>query len=321
MAQEKYTIGIDMGGTHTHVGVVGAEGDIIGRAVVPTTGYESVQAFVNTVSEEIGKLIEKNGIAKKVAGIGIGAPCANAVTGIIEAATDLPWPSPIPLVAMMEAATGLRTVITNDANAAALGEKAYGNARRINNFIMLTLGTGVGSGIVVDGHLLTGRSGFAGELGHVCFPFAADRKCGCGRFGCLQTVASAKGIVETAKRMMEENKEESMLAEIPLEKLTSRHVGEAADKGDATALRVLRFTGECIGKACASFAAFSDPEAIVLFGGVAAAAPHMLPAIREAFDREALHLYRGKVKFLTSSLPEADAAILGAASLPLVINS
>lgn len=217
---------------------------------------------------------------------------------------------------MIEKRLGLKTVISNDANAAAIGEMTYGAASGLKNFIVLTLGTGVGGGVVCDGHLLTGTNGFAGELGHITFPFAADRKCGCGRTGCLQTVASAKGIVETTRRILKSTTEPSSLRYVPDGELTAKHVGEAAAAGDKVAIQVFDFTGRCLGKAAAEYASFTDPQAIILFGGVAKAGDLLLKPMREAFSESALHLYRDRVRFLVSSLKDSDAAVLGAASLP-----
>ena len=311
-----YSIGVDLGGTNTVYALVDTNGNILKCDSFPTatpTVEEWADKLAAGILDMIGNIKKEN-----LSGIGIGAPCANAVTGCIEAATDLPWPSPIPLAVMMESRTGMKTVISNDANAAAIGEMAYGSAKGMTNFIVLTLGTGVGAGVVVDGHLLTGRNGFAGELGHVTFPFASDRLCGCGRNGCLQTVASAKGVVKTARQMLAESDVPSVLRELGDEELTAKAVSEAANSGDALAKSVYDFTGKCLGAAAAEFAAFSDPEAIILFGGVSKAGDLLLKPMKEEFDKRALHLYSGRVKFMCSTLKDADAAILGAASLPIM---
>lgn len=311
------TIGVDLGGTNTVYAVVDKTGHILVSDSF-LTATSTVEIWADRLAEGISSMISGLGLEGKIKGIGIGAPCANAVTGCIEAATDLPWPSPIPLANMMESRLGLPVTISNDANAAAIGEMAYGAAAGLKNFIVLTLGTGVGSGIVCDGHLLTGARGFAGELGHVTFPFGAGRLCGCGREGCLQTVASAKGIVETARRMMAESDIPSLMREIPAGELTAKTICELANAGDILALSVYRFTGECLGRAAAEFAAFSDPEAIILFGGVSKAGDLLLNPMRETFLENTLHLYRDRVRFMVSKMKDADAAILGAASLPLV---
>lgn len=310
-----FTIGVDLGGTNTVLAVVDSVGHIVKCDSFPSA-TPTIGQWADILAEKIRDMIRESDLQGFIKGIGIGAPCANAVTGSIEAATDLPWPSPIPLVNLVQSRLQLPTVITNDANAAAIGEMTYGVAAGLKNFIVLTLGTGVGAGVVCDGHLLTGTRGFAGELGHVTFPFAEGRPCGCGRTGCLQTVASAKGIVMTAKHLLSVSSEPSLLRDIPAEKLTAKLIYEAAVQGDKLAAEVYEYTGTCLGKAAAEFASFTDPEAIILFGGVANAGDLLLEPMRKAFSENALHLYRDRVRFLISGLNGADAAILGAASLP-----
>lgn len=310
-----YTVGVDMGGTNTAFAIVDSVGHILAKDSFPTA-TASAEVWADTLSRKISCMIADSAFEGEIEGVGIGAPCANSVTGCVEAATDLPWPSPIPLASMIESRLGIPTVIANDANATAIGEMTYGAAVGMRNFIVLTLGTGVGSGIVCDGHLLSGARGFAGELGHVTFPFASDRLCGCGRRGCLQTVAAAKGIRETARRLLEESDRESALRDIPESERSPLAIEQAARSGDPLAQEVYAFTGECLGKAAAEFAAFSDPEAIILFGGIARAGELLLKPMREAFVANSLHLYRDRVRFLCSALDDAEAAILGAASLP-----
>lgn len=310
-----FTIGVDLGGTTTSFAIVDSVGHIIAKDMISTV-TPTIEEWVDRLAHGISLLIAGSDLEGMIEGIGIGAPCANAITGCIEAATDLPWKSPIPLANMMEKRLGLHTIITNDANAAAIGEMTYGSAAGLRNFIVLTLGTGVGSGIVCDGHLLSGTRGFAGELGHVTFPFASDRLCACGRKGCLQTVASAKGIRETTRRFLEESEEPSLLRGRPLAELSPLEVEKAAKAGDKIANEIYEFTGRCLGMAAAEFAAMTDPEAIILFGGVSKAGDLLLKPMREAFRPAALHLYRDRVRFAVSGLSDADAAILGAASLP-----
>ncbi len=314
-----FTIGVDLGGTNTVFAIVDSVGHIIARDSFPTA-TSSVEEWADTLALKASAMIKDTQLEEQIIGIGIGAPCANAITGSIEAATDLPWPSPIPLATMVQARMKLPVTVTNDANAAAIGEMMYGAAAGMKNFIELTLGTGVGAGIVCDGHLLSGTRGFAGELGHVTFPFAADRPCGCGRKGCLQTVASAKGIVTTTNHLLHVSSEPSSLRNIPGEKLTAKLVCEAALEGDKLAKEVYTYTGHCLGKAAAEFAALTDPEAIILFGGVANAGELLLEPMTESFRENALHLYRDRVRFLISGLNGADAALLGAASLPHIKN-
>ena len=310
-----FTVGIDLGGTNTAFAIVDREGRIAAKDSIPTR-TPSIEVWASNINAKLQAMTAANGLDGQVVGIGVGAPAANAITGCIDGATNLPWPLPVPVAETLTKATGIRTVITNDANAAAIGELAYGAAKGLKNFIVLTLGTGVGSGIVCDGHLMTGSSGYAGELGHVRFPFAHDRKCGCGRYGCLETVGSASGVVETARRMLVGSEEPSALREIPESELTPKDVSIAANGGDALAKRVWDFTGSCLGSACADFAAMSDPEAVIIFGGVAKAGELILEPMRKAFRENALHLSRDRVKFYKSALPDADAAILGAAALP-----
>lgn len=310
-----FTVGVDLGGTNTVYAIVDSVGHIVARGSMPTS-TPTIEVWADNLAQNIHTLISETNLEGQIEGLGIGAPCANASTGCIEAATDLPWPSPIPLANMMQSRLGLRTVISNDANAAAIGEMTYGSAAGLKNFIVLTLGTGVGGGVVVDGHLLSGTHGFAAELGHITFPFAADRDCGCGRKGCLQTVGSAKGVLVTTRRLLAESTEPSVLRDIPDNELTAKAVSIAASKGDKLAKQVFDFTGECLGKAAAEFASFTDPEAVILFGGVSKAGDLLLIPMEKAFNENVLFLYRDRVRFLLSGLNDADAAVLGAASLP-----
>lgn len=316
-SSRRFTIGVDLGGTNTVYALVDDMGNIIDKESFPTL-TPNVDAWADMLSEGILNMIGQHQLTGNVVGVGIGAPSANASSGCIEGATNLPWTPPIPLVKMMEERLSLPVLINNDANAAALGERAYGVAKGMDNFIVLTLGTGVGGGVVCNGHLLTGARGFATELGHIRFPFAEGRVCGCGREGCLETVASARGIVETARRMMSESDIPSILREVDDQYLTAKIISEAATAGDILAKTVYDFTGKCLGEAAAEFAAFTDPEAVILFGGVAKAGKLLTLPMAEAFDKKVLHLYRGRVKILISTLCDADAAIIGAASLPLL---
>lgn len=311
-----YSIGVDLGGTNTVYAVVDEYGNIIDKNSF-TTSTSTVMTWADILADGIKDMVARLGLAEQICGIGIGAPSANAASGCIEGATNLPWAPPIPLAKMMEERLSLPVLINNDANAAALGERAYGVAKGMDNFIVLTLGTGVGGGVVCNGHLLTGARGFATEFGHITFPFAMGRVCGCGREGCLETVASAGGIVATARRMMTESDTPSMLRYMDDNDLTAKAISDAAFSGDVLAKAVFDFTGRCLGKAAAEFAAFTDPDAIILFGGVAKSGRLLTEPMAEAFDEYVLHLYRGRVKILTSSLCDADAAIKGAASLPL----
>ncbi len=317
--QSKYYVGIDIGGTNTAFGVVDSEGRIVVKDSVPTVvSGEDAEMFIVRVAQSVKALIATSVPGKEISGAGVGAPCVNAASGNIEGATDLPWASPVPLRYLMEKNLGMRVVVANDANAAAAGEGAYGAARGLKNFMMITLGTGVGGAVVCDGILLSGSRGMATELGHIPVFFPSQRECGCGRKGCLQTYCSSKGVIATAKDLLSQNLpqyQNSLLYEIPVDNLTPKIIFENAQRGDALSREIFRFTGEVLGKSCAHYCAFCDPDAIVLFGGVAKAWKYLLPAMRESFERNVLHLYGHRVEILVSSMPDADAAILGAAGL------
>ena len=313
--EKDYVIGIDMGGTNTEFAIVSARGDIVARDSIPTRGHATVNEYVDRLYDALMPYVDRLGLAGKLRGIGAGVPCVNRATGCIEDATNMPWPLPIPLARMLSEKFGIPASITNDANAAAAGEMAYGRARGYKNFIMITLGTGVGSGIVCDGHLMSGSRGYAGELGHVVVNKHSDRVCGCGRRGCLETYCSARGVVRTAVEMLGASGEPSLLREIPADELTPKDIYKAALRGDQLAMDVFARTGEVLGEACADFAAFTDPEAIILFGGVAKAGSLIYDPMREAMERNMLHLYKGRVQIMPSSLNDAEAALLGASAL------
>lgn len=306
-----------MGGSNTVYGIVDNDGHILASAQFPTASQQSAEKFCEHLSECILSLIKQHNITlDQISGIGIGAPCANFNTGKIEGATNLPWPSPIPLKQLIEAHTSLSVSVTNDANAAAVGEMIYGVAKGMKNFVVITLGTGVGSGIVCDGRVLTGSRGFAGELGHCSVRRTSDRMCACGRKGCLQTYCSASGVCETAQRLLTNNANTpSVLRDIPKTKLTAKTIFQAAMQGDALARKTFRLTGEILGEACADFATFSDPEAFIIFGGVAKAGELITKPLQRELDKNLLHIYKNHVKILTSKFDDAQAAILGAAAM------
>lgn len=306
----RYAIGIDMGGTNTAFGLVDRQGRILAQGNVPTTGHPTPEAWADALCEAIDTERTALGPDAQAVGCGIGAPCANTATGCIENAADLPWPT-FPICGLLSDRLGVKVTVTNDANAAAAGEMAYGAARGMKNFVMLTLGTGVGGGVVCDGHLLSGARGFAGELGHVVV--GGDRPCGCGRKGCLETYCSARGVVATAREMLASTSEPSALR--GRGELTSKDIYDAAVAGDALARAVFGYTGAVLGQAAANFAAVTDPDAIVLFGGVARAGELLTGAMAAAFRAAALHLYRDRVKILVSELNDAQAPILGASAL------
>lgn len=306
--------GIDIGGTNTEVGIVDNRGEILGRTTFPTTDCrESFDSFIERLASELRILAERVGV--EPAAIGVGAPAANPGTGMIECAADLPWRGMLPLAEKLAKAIGKNVAVTNDANAATVGEMTYGGARGLRNFIMLTLGTGVGSGIVADGHLLEGYRGMAGELGHT-ITIAGGRPCGCGRHGCLETYCSAGGVVVTATELLLARKSvKSQLRALAPGRLTAKAIYEAALAGDEVARETFDFTGRILGRAAADFAAFSSPEAIILFGGVANAGEMLLKPMREAFEENLLYIYKGHVDLKQSMLPAADAALLGASAV------
>lgn len=314
----EYAIGLDLGGTNSVFGIVDKNGNIIIQTSIKTQGYESAGAYLDACMKVLMPLIEQAGGISKIHSMGIGAPNGNMLSGCIENAPNIAWAHDgcVPLARMFSKRLGgLPVKITNDANAAAIGEMTYGVARGLKNFIMLTLGTGVGSGIVINGQLVVGSDGNAGELGHVIVDRVNGRLCGCGRRGCLETYCSATGVARTARLFLKESEEPSLLRKLPLENITSYDVSKAAEAGDALALRIFAYTGEIMGKACADMAAFSSPEAFIFFGGLANAGDLLLRPIQKAYEENVMAAYRGKAKFLLSTLKGAEAAVLGAASL------
>jgi len=249
-----------------------------------------------------------------VKGIGVGVPNGNYFKGTIEFAPNLPWRGVVPLASLIQDAFTLPTVLTNDANAAAIGEMTYGAARGMKDFIMITLGTGLGSGIVVNGQLVYGHDGFAGELGHVIV-FPEGRRCGCGRKGCLETYVSATGIVRTIHELLQSRHIPSLLRDMNPTAITSKTIRDAALKGDALAIEAFEFTGKILGQQLANFVAFSSPEAIILFGGLTRAGDLIFRPTIHAMEENLLQIYKNKIKVLPSELKESDAAILGASAL------
>lgn len=307
-------LGIDIGGTNTSYALVDHDGSIRVRGCIPTRNHATFSEFIAALHREVISQLSARGIpTDAIAAIGAGAPCVNPSSGEIEGAVDLPWPSPLPLAKELSRHFGVPAAIENDANAAALGEMYYGAARGLTDFIMLTLGTGVGSGVVCDSHLLHGRHGLAAELGHTIIR-RGGRECSCGRRGCLEMYASARGVVATARKFIESDFPSSRLASI--KDLTPRDIYQAAMAGDPAACATWKFTGEILGEACAEFAAFSSPQAFIFFGGVARAFPLFKDAMKEAFDRNLLCIYNRTpdIRFIPSSLSDTDTALLGAAA-------
>lgn len=310
-----YVIGMDMGGTNTVFGVVDARGTVISKSAVKTSTHTDVNLYIDDLYDETMKLINAAGGVEKFKGIGVGAPNGNYYTGNIEFAPNLPWKGVIPFAKLMTEKFEIPTTLTNDANAAAIGEMTYGVARGMKNFIMITLGTGVGSGIVVDGKVMYGHDGFAGELGHTIAVRENGRQCGCGRQGCLETYCSATGVARSAREILTSSTKDSLLRSIPVDNITSKDVFEAATEGDEIAKEIFEFTGKILGQSLADFVAFSAPEAIVFFGGLSRAGDLIMNPIRENMEANLLSIWKGKVKLHFSALKEADAAILGASAL------
>lgn len=312
-----YVIGLDLGGTNSVFGIVDSRGDIKATTAIKTQNYANVDDYVDASVEALRIIIDQVGGIDKIKAMGIGAPNANFYRGTIEYAPNIVWGHEccVPLAEMFKKKLGIPVAITNDANAAAIGEMAYGVARGMKNFIMLTLGTGVGSGIVVNGQLVYGCDGFAGELGHVIMRRENGRSCGCGRTGCLEAYCSATGVARTAREFLSTTSSPSLLRDIKPEDITSLDVSIAAGKGDELAKRVYEFTGEMLGEACADFAAFSSPEAFIFFGGLTKAGDLLMEPIKRSYDAHVFSIFKGKAQFLISSLDGSSAAVLGASAI------
>ena len=317
-AIKPYVIGLDLGGTNSVFGIVDARGDIKATTAIKTQGYDKVEDYVDACVEALQVIIDQVGGIETIKAMGIGAPNGNYYTGTIEFAPNLPWAHDgiVPLAQMFsDRLNGIPVGLTNDANAAAVGEMIYGVARGMKNFIVITLGTGVGSGIVINGQLVYGCDGFAGELGHVTMVREGGRVCGCGRQGCLECYCSATGVARSAREFLQKSQEPSLLRELDPEQITSLDVSIAAGKGDALAQRIYEFTGDMLGKACADFAAFSSPEAFIFFGGMTKAGDLIMKPIEESYNKHVLKIFKGKAKFLVSGLDGASAAVLGASAI------
>ena len=309
-------IGIDVGGQTTKCGIVDARGTVLSQTVIRSDETTDAEVFIASLAEALNHIIADAGAEGRIRGIGVGAPNGNYYTGTIEYAPNLKWGGAkvLPFAKMLqEQMNGIPVSLTNDANAAAVGEMTYGAARGMKNFIMITLGTGVGSGIVIDGNVVYGHDGFAGELGHTCAVRHNGRACGCGKTGCLEAYCSATGVARTAREWLEMTDEPSELRS--LDKITSKDVYDAAKDGDKIALKIFEYTGRILGEKLADFIEFSAPEAIVLFGGLARSKEFLTEPILNAMNANVLPLWRNKVKLVYSSLKESDAAILGASAL------
>jgi glucokinase len=308
-------IGIDIGGTGTKFGIVDKDGNVLFSGEMSTKKHKEIEGFIDELHGLLGELIEKAGGIGKIRGIGVGAPNGNFYTGNIEYAPNLPWSGIIPIAKMMSDKFQLPVTLTNDANAAAIGEMMYGAAKGMRDFIMITLGTGVGSGIVANGQVMYGHDGFAGELGHTIVIPDGRMHQGTGKRGSLESYASATGVRLTALEMLENSTEDSLLRTADKETLDSKVVYDAAIKGDKLAMEIFEFTGKILGLALANAVMFSSPEAIILFGGLTKSGDLILKPTRKHMEENLIQVFQNKVKILVSHLKESDAAILGASAL------
>jgi glucokinase len=310
---KKVVAGVDIGGTNTVYGLVDEKGKVLSQGTFKTTDYPKVENFVTALTAAIKKLLTANK-EFRLAGIGIGAPDANYHRGTIEHAPNLAWKGIVPLADLIRKKIDVPVVVTNDANAAAMGEMIFGGAKKMKDFIVLTLGTGLGSGIVIDGKMVYGHTGFAGELGHMTV-VPNGRECGCGRKGCFETYASATGLVRTVLNLMSEMRDESPLRDIPPSKLTSKKIAEAAAKKDPIAVRAMNETAEILGFGIINSIVFSSPEAIFLFGGLAQAGEMLFKPVRAYLEKNNYVLMKNTVKILPSGISESNGAVLGSAAL------
>ena len=313
---KKYAIGIDVGGTNTKFGVVNRKGEILIQDRIKTNEKENVEGFIDVLAEKLQPMIDQFGGPEAFVGIGMGAPNANYYQGTIEYAANLKWKGIIPMAEILEEKFKIPAKLTNDANAAAVGEMQYGVAKDMKNFITITLGTGVGSGIIIDGKIVLGHNGFAGELGHVIVRNGGRPHKGTGLNGSLEAYASATGVRDTAIEFLQANPDaQSLLSSFTIDELTSETVFKCAEQGDKLANEIFEFTGQVLGEALATFVLFSAPEAIVLFGGLTKAGDLIMKPTRQAMEDNLLQVFKNQVKIIFSDLKEADAAILGASAL------
>lgn len=315
VSMQPLAVGIDVGGTGTKFGIVDRNGNILFAGEISTRGHNQVETFIEELHKNLYPLIQKAGGPGRIIGIGMGAPNGNYYSGTVEYAPNLPWKGIIPFAKLVEDKFKLPVVLTNDANAAAIGENMYGAAQGLKDFIMITLGTGVGSGIVANGKLIYGHDGFAGELGHTIIIPNGRLHQGTGKYGSLESYASATGVRLTALEMLKNSTQDSLLRNTPPEDIDSKVVYEAAIKGDKLAKEIFQFTGKILGLALANFVMFSSPEAIILFGGLTKAGDLILKPTCENMEANLIQIFQNKVKILVSHLKEADAAILGGSAL------
>lgn len=314
------SIGVDIGGTGTKFGIVDNVGNLLFSSEMSTRKHATVEAFIDELYNNLMPMIDQAGGIGRIKGIGLGAPNGNYYTGTVEYAPNLPWKGILPLASLVKGKFNLPVVMTNDANAAALGEMMYGAAQGMKDFIMITLGTGVGSGIVANGKLIYGHDGFAGELGHTIIIPDGRMHAGTGKRGSLESYASATGVTLTALELLEKSDAPSLLRDIPKDQLDSKKVYDAAMDGDELAKEIFEYTGKILGMALANFVMFSSPEAIIMFGGLMKAGDLILKPTREHMEENLIQVFQNKVKILVSHLKESDAAILGASALVWELN-
>lgn len=309
-----YVIGLDLGGTNSVFGIVDARGNIVATTAIKTQAYPDFDDYVKASVDALMPIIDTVGGIEKIKALGIGAPNGNYYNGTIEYAANLVWQGVVPIAKKFEEALGIPVIVTNDANAAAVGEFTYGVARGMKNFIMITLGTGVGSGIYINGQLVLGCDGLAGELGHLTV-VPSGRTCGCGRKGCLETYCSATGVARTAREYLDKRDTPSLLRDIKPEDITSFEVYKAAVAGDELAKEIFEVTGSMLGEACANFALFCSPEAFIFMGGLTKAGDLLMKPLQKAYDEHVLSVYKGKAKLMLSGLKDSETAVLGASAL------
>lgn len=313
---KKVALGIDVGGTNTDFAFVDKAGNFLAEGTLSTKNFAEAEVFVSALWEKTRLARKKLGEELEVIGIGIGAPMGNINKGTIEYPADLPWKGITPLAELFKEHTDLQVLVTNDANAAAIGEMVFGAAVGMKNFVVITLGTGLGSGFVVDGKLVYGEDGFAGEIGHTHVrPGRTNRECGCGRMGCLETYVSATGLKRTLVKIMADSIADSELRKLSFNEMTSIHIAEAAERGDEMAIRAFEHTGEMLGFKLADVVATTNPEAIFLFGGLTLAKGLLMEPTIRSFEENLLFIYKDKVKLLPSGLNSKNSAVLGASAI------
>lgn len=317
MINSKIAVGIDIGGTNTDIGIVNEEGKVLAKTSFSTQVSDNFEEYIKVLSDNIKSLLKANDLEGKILGVGVGAPNANFYKGTIEHAPNLLWKGVLHFSKMLSQEVGYKVVLTNDANAAAIGEKVYGGGKYMQHFALVTLGTGLGSGIVIDGKLLYGSDGFAGELGHTIVVKEDGRQCGCGRKGCLETIASASGIVTTIKQLLESEKTASVFRNVSVDEIKSIDIFEAANKGDELALKAFDITADYLGFSLTNLIAITSPEAIFLSGGLAHAGDLLFKPLQQYYDKYVLPLFKGKTVILPSQLPDGNTGLMGAAALAL----